>query len=134
MERSLIITRDPIDEAVWLGGRRMSSGMGAAVYFVGVVREREEGEPIMALEYEAFERMAEHQFELIFREIEGRWPVESVRLVHRVGAVKVNEAALWVEVVAPHRGEAFAACQFLIEQMKRQVPIWKRPLWQGGSC
>ena len=133
MERSLIITRNPINEAEWLAGRRMSVGMGAAVYFVGVVRESEGGEPIVALEYEAFERMAEHQFEVIFRELEARWPVEAVRLVHRVGVVKVNEPALWVEVVAPHRGEAFAACQFLIEEMKRLVPIWKRAIPREAS-
>ena len=51
-----------------------------------------------------------------------------VGLVHRLGVVKVNEPSLWVEVVAPHRGEAFAACQWLIDEMKRVVPIWKRPL------
>ena len=72
--------------------------------------------------------MVEHQFELIFREIENRWPIESVRLVHRIGVVKVNEPTLWVEVIAPHRGEAFAAGQFLIDEMKRVVPIWKKPL------
>ena len=53
--------------------------------------------------------------------------MESVRLVHRVGMVKVNEPSLWVEVVTPHRGEAFAACQWLIDEMKRVVPIWKKP-------
>ena len=128
MERELIITRERIDEARWLARRRMSPGMGAAVCFVGVVRDLEEGQPILALEYEAFERMAMHQFELIFRDVERHWPVESVRLVHRVGTVRVNEPALWVEVVAPHRGEAFAACQFLIDEMKQRVPIWKRPV------
>jgi molybdopterin synthase catalytic subunit len=131
VERKLIITGDSINEAEWVAGRRMSSAMGAAVYFVGVVRESEAGEQIWGLDYEIFERMAEHQFELIFREVERRWPVESVRLVHRVGVVKVNEPALWVEVIAPHRGEAFAACQYLADEMKRLVPIWKRPL--GGD-
>ena len=72
--------------------------------------------------------MARHQFELIFQAMEQRWPVESVRLVHRVGVVKVNEPSLWVEIIAPHRGEAFAACQFLIDEMKRVVPIWKKPI------
>jgi molybdopterin synthase catalytic subunit len=60
--------------------------------------------------------------------MEKRWPVEAVRLVHRIGAVEVNETSLWVEVVAPHRGEAFAACQFLIDELKKVVPIWKKPL------
>jgi molybdopterin synthase catalytic subunit len=65
---------------------------------------------------------------MIFQEIERRWPIESVRLVHRIGIVKVNEPSLWVEMTAPHRGEAFAACQFLIDEMKRVVPIWKNPV------
>jgi len=106
----------------------MSDGMGAVVNFLGVVRGEEEGRPITAIEYEAFPKMVDHQFNLLFDEIEKRWPVESVRLVHRVGLVKVNEPSLWVEIVAPHRGEAFAACQWLIDEMKRVVPIWKKTI------
>ncbi len=102
--------------------------MGAVVSFLGLVRGTENGAPIRALEYESFERMAERQFGLLFDEMARRWPVQSVRVVHRVGVVKVNEPSLWVEIVAPHRGEAFAACQWLIDEMKRVVPIWKRPL------
>jgi molybdopterin synthase catalytic subunit len=109
-------------------GRNFSRNMGAVIYFLGVVREQEEGESIKAIRYEAFEAMAAHQFELIFHAMENKWPVESVRLVHRIGEVPVGEPSLWVEVVAPHRGEAFAACQFLIDEMKRVVPIWKHPL------
>jgi molybdopterin synthase catalytic subunit len=102
--------------------------MGAAAYFAGVVRGSEETASISAIDYEAFIPMAERQFHLLFDELEKRWPVESVRLVHRVGTVRVSEPSLWVEVIAPHRGEAFAACQWLIDEMKRVVPIWKRPL------
>ena len=129
MKRQLTITSESINEAALLSRRTMSPGMGAVVCFLGVVRETEGPETITALEYEAFHRMAEHQFELIFSEMERRWPVESVRLVHRIGSVKVNEPSLWVEVVAPHRGEAFAASQFLIDEMKRVVPIWKKTLF-----
>jgi molybdopterin synthase catalytic subunit len=128
MRRQLTITTEPIDEAAWLTRRQASPDAGAAVSFTGIVRGQEAGQPIHALEYEAFQRMAEHQFDLLFSELEQRWPVESVRLVHRVGVVPVNEPSLCVEVVAPHRGEAFAACQFLIDQMKQRVPIWKRAL------
>lgn len=128
MKRSLVINRDPIDESLLVGQRKMSDGMGAAIYFSGVVRSQEGNESIAAIDYEAFHEMVVHQFNLLFDEIEKRWPVESVRLVHRTGVVKVNEASLWVEIVAPHRGEAFAACQWLIDEMKRVVPIWKKPL------
>ena len=127
MKRQLTLTTERIDEVALLSKRRMSDSMGAVVCFVGVVRAIEEDKAISAIEYEAFLRMAEHQFNLLFDQIENRWPIESVRLVHRIGVVQVNESSLWVEVVAPHRGEAFAACQWLIDEMKRVVPIWKRP-------
>lgn len=126
MHREVTITATWIDEAALLGTRKLSNGMGAAIYFLGVVRGTEGGKAIEAIEYEAFQRMAEHQFNLLFDEMERRWPIESVRLVHRVGTVKVNEPSLWVELIAPHRGEAFAACQWLIDEMKRVVPIWKK--------
>ena len=126
MKRELAITAEPIIESSLLSQRKMSAGMGAAVYFLGVVRGLEDGKNIAAIEYEAFERMVEHQFNLLFDQIEKRWPIESVRVVHRVGVVNVNEASLWVEVIAPHRSEAFAACQWLIDEMKRVVPIWKK--------
>jgi molybdopterin synthase catalytic subunit len=126
--RKLIITADPIDETALFGQRSASGDMGAVVQFVGLVRATEEGNPIAALEYDAFQRMVEHQFNLLFDEVEKKWPIDSVRLVHRIGVVKVNEPSLWVEVVALHRGEAFAACQWLIDEMKRVVPIWKKPL------
>ena len=128
MNRQLTITNEWIDEAALQAQRKMSSGMGAVIYFLGVVREAEGVEKISAIEYEAFQKMVEHQFHLLFDEMEKRWPVESVRLVHRVGVVKVGEPSLWVEIVAPHRGEAFASCQWLIDEMKRVVPIWKKPI------
>lgn len=128
MQRHLTITSDAIDEAALIAGRRLSRDMGAVVCFLGVVRGDEDAKPIAGIEYEAFLRMAEHQFHLLFIDMEKRWPVESVRLVHRIGVVTVNEPSLWVEVVAPHRHEAFEACQWLIDEMKRVVPIWKKPI------
>jgi molybdopterin synthase catalytic subunit len=128
MKRQLTLTTEPINEAALITERTLSLAMGAVVNFLGVVRGNEEGQPIKALEYEAFEKMVQHQFNLLFDEMEKRWPIESVRLVHRLGMVKVNEPSLWVEITAPHRGEAFAACQWLIDEMKRLVPIWKKPI------
>lgn len=122
MKTKLTLTPDPIAESL----PAMSDGMGAVVAFHGVVRGTEDGESIRAINYEANEAMARHQFELIFKAIKKQWPVESIRLVHRVGEVAVNSASLRVEVIAPHRAEAFAACQFLIDEMKEKVPIWKR--------
>lgn len=128
MKKELKITTEPISEAALLARRQMSDRMGAVVYFLGVVRGTEEGADIKAIDYESFQAMADHQFNLLFDEMEKRWPIESVRLVHRIGVVQVNEPSLWVEVVGPHRQEAFAACQWLIDEMKRVVPIWKKPI------
>jgi molybdopterin synthase catalytic subunit len=128
MKRSLSIQTEPIDEARLQSQRRISTRIGAVIYFLGVVREEEEGAVIQGIDYEAFEKMAIHQFDKILDEIEKRWPIQSVRLVHRIGRVNVNEPSLWVEVTSPHRGEAFAACEYLIDEMKKRVPIWKRPL------
>src|SRR5207302_11433005 len=128
MKRQLSITSEPIDESALLDKREALRDMGAVVYFLGLVRATEQNAPISAIDYEAFGGMAEHQFNLLFDEMERRWPIHAVRLVHRLGVVKVNEPSLWVEVVAPHRGEAFAACQWLIDEMKRVAPIWKKTL------
>lgn len=128
MKRNITITPELINETALIADRECSCGMGAVVCFLGVVRGSEDGKSISAIEYEAFEKMVSHQFKLLFDKMEMRWPIESVRLVHRVGVVKVNEPSLWVEVIAPHRGEAFAACQWLIDEMKRVVPIWKKPI------
>jgi molybdopterin synthase catalytic subunit len=126
MRRELTISDQTIDEQALRQGRALSAGMGAVVYFLGVVRGTEEGRPISALEYESFKPMAEHQFHLLFDQAETRWSLASMRLVHRLGRVAVGEPSLWVEVVAPHREEAFAACQFIVSEMKRVVPIWKK--------
>jgi molybdopterin synthase catalytic subunit len=132
MQRSLTISSDPIDEPTLIQQREQSDAMGAVITFVGVVRAQEGDQTIEAIDYEAHESMARHQFETIFHKVEQQWPVESIRLVHRIGRVDVKHPSLWVEVVAPHRGEAFAAGQFIIEEMKRVVPTWKKPL--GGEA
>jgi molybdopterin synthase catalytic subunit len=126
MRRQLTITDAPIREAELPAQRGIPPNLGAVVAFLGVVRDSEAGAAIRALEYETFQRMAEHQFHLLFDAMEKRWPIGSVRVVHRVGVVPAGEPSLWVEVSAPHRAEAFAACQWLIDEMKRVVPIWKK--------
>ena len=130
MKTQLTLTPDPIDELALIAEREMSDGMGAALVFHGVVRAKEDEATITAIDYEAFDDMACHQFELIFEEINRQWPIESVRVVHRVGVVPVNEPSLWVEIIAAHRAEADEACQFLINAMEERVPNWKRP---GGE-
>jgi molybdopterin synthase catalytic subunit len=128
MRRLLTITASPIDEVALISARRLSSEAGAVLQFLGVVRGSEDAAPISAIDYECFRPMAEHQFHKLFDQMEQRWPLEAVHLIHRVGPVQVKEASLWVEIISAHRGEAFAACQWLIDEMKRVVPIWKKPV------
>jgi molybdopterin synthase catalytic subunit len=128
MRREFRITTEPIDEGALIAARTFSDGMGAVVCFLGVVRGCENNAPITGINYEAFGPMAERQFQLLFDQMESKWPIESVRLVHRIGMVQVNDPSLWVEVIAPHRAEAFSACEWLIDEMKRVVPIWKKPV------
>ena len=127
MKTQLSITSEAIDEHFLITDRETSVSVGAVIVFQGIVRNMEDGVPINAIDYESFNEMACHQFELIFEDINRQWPIESVRLVHRIGIVPVNEPSLWVEIIAVHRAEAFAACQFLIDEMKVRVPIWKQP-------
>ena len=127
MKRTLLLTTDPLDEAAWVKSRPPWTNMGAIVTFSGVVRDQESGQPINGLEYEEFRPMVEHQFGLLFDAMERQWPqVVSVRLAHRVGKVPAGETSLWLEVTAPHRAEAFASGQWVIDEMKRVVPIWKK--------
>lgn len=119
------ITTDEIDEAALASDRNISTNIGAVVTFQGIVRAAEGAQQISGIDYEAFEPMARRQFEHIIAEAAKRWPIEAIRLVHRIGFVPVNQPSLWVELTTSHRREAFEACQYLIDQMKVRVPIWK---------
>ena len=126
MLTELILTPDPIVIPASPAEALDRAGSGAIITFLGVVRGQENGEPISGLEYTAFEAMARHQFELLFHSAGERWPITAIRLIHRLGWVPAGEPSLWVEVASPHRGEAFAACRWVIDEMKRVVPIWKK--------
>jgi molybdopterin synthase catalytic subunit len=99
--------------------------IGAIVTFSGVVRETEGTKRISHLDYEHYEGMAEKEIGRLFLEARERWPLERVGLVHRTGEVPVGEASVLVAVAAGHRAEAFEAARFLIDEMKKRVPIWK---------
>ena len=133
MNRDVALTRDPLDETRLNAARFMRPDSGAACLFLGVVRGSEAGAGIAGIDYEAFEAMALRQFGLILDEAGRQWPIHSVRVVHRTGFVETGAPSLWIEVVASHRSEAFAACQWIIDKMKEKVPIWKHPVPDGGD-
>ena len=121
----LLMTDRPISAAEAAVGAVAPDTGGVAVFW-GVVRDKEEGQPIRALEYTAYQEMAEHQFHELIAAARKKWPVKRVRVVHRLGTIPVGEASLLVRIEAAHRGEAFAAAQFIIDELKQRVPIWKK--------
>jgi len=102
--------------------------VGAVVEFSGIVREQEGDARITGLSYETYEPMARREFGRICVELSALHSVYRVLLIHRLGNVPVGEASLYVRVEAAHRGPALAFCGALIDRMKQDVPIWKRPL------
>ncbi len=111
---------------------------GGVVAFVGVVRrwnDGPDGQPreVFWLEYEAYREAAEELMRGIASQVEQKWGLTAIAMSHRVGHLEVGEPAVGVAVGAPHRGEAFEACQYAIDTLKATVPIWKKESWETGS-
>lgn len=107
---------------------------GAIVVMSGVVRNQTEGRAVVALEYQAYEPMALLVFRQIAADIREQWSlVNRVIIHHRVGQLQVGEISVLVAVGSPHRGEAFAACQYAIDTLKHNAPIWKKEYWADGA-
>lgn len=97
--------------------------------FWGVVRGLEDGREISGIEYEAHREMAQHQLELLVEKARARFPLEQVILRHRIGLVPAGEASLFLRCTSPHRAAAFEASEWIIVELKKKVPIWKRPVF-----
>jgi len=110
-----------------------SGASGAIVDFWGTVRALEEGQEIEGIEYEAHQEMADHQLRLIARAAAERFGLESVIVHHRLGFVAVTEASVYVRVVCQNREQAFQASQWTMNELKRKVPIWKRPKFKVAN-
>ena len=106
---------------------------GAIVTFSGIVRGTNQGKKVLFLEYEAYPEMASKMMERIGKEILDNWGLSSVRMQHRVGRLNVGETSVVIVVAAPHRDDAFAACQYAINRLKRIVPIWKKEVFEDGE-
>ncbi|MBI5544835.1 MAG: molybdopterin converting factor subunit 1 [Deltaproteobacteria bacterium] len=106
---------------------------GGIVTFLGAVRDHSHGKKVQRLEYEAFGPMALSQLELIAREAEERWPGVRLAIHHRVGVLQVGEVAVVIAAAAPHRKEAFLACEHALERLKQDVPIWKKEVYEDGA-
>ena len=110
-----------------------SQSDGAIVTFSGIVRGTNQGKKVLFLEYEAYPEMATKMMERIGKEILDTWGLSSVRIQHRVGRLNVGETSVVIVVAAPHRDDAFAACQYGINRLKRIVPIWKKEVFEDGE-
>jgi len=112
-----------------------SPSCGAISLFVGTTRNNFSGKGVVQLEYEAYEPMAIKQMENVCLELRSKWPdVEHIVLQHRVGIVPVSEASVVVAVSSPHRAAAIAAAAAAIDAVKTSVPIWKKELYEDGTC
>ncbi len=110
-----------------------SEADGATVLFVGTVRGESGGRRVLGIEYEAYRPMAEAELSRIEREALERFDVSRVLIVHRTGRLAVGEASVAVAVASPHRAEAFEACRFAMDAVKRAAPIWKKELFEDGA-
>ncbi len=106
---------------------------GAIATFLGTVRARSRDRDVIALEYEAYEEMAEEVMAGIADELDARYELCKVAMSHRLGRVEVGETSVAIAVSAPHRQDALAACADAIEALKSQVPLWKKELYVGGE-
>jgi molybdopterin synthase catalytic subunit len=108
-------------------------GSGGYASFEGWVRAENEGRAVTRLEYEAFQELAVKEGERIIAEALRRFPIKHAFCIHRVGSLNVGDMAVWVGVSSAHRGEAFDACRFIIDEVKHRVPIWKKEHYRSGN-
>lgn len=125
------LTAEPIDLGPVVASVESPERGGTAV-FLGQVRNHHEGRAVLRLEYSAYVEMAEAECDRIVSEAAARWPA-AVALRHRVGALGIGDTAVIVAAASAHREAAFAACRYVIEEVKRRVPIWKREFYADGA-
>jgi len=126
-----MLSRQPLDLSA-LVGEVAAPERGGVASFLGLVRDHHDGRPVLELAYSAYEPMAEAVCREIVAEAERKWRVK-LALQHRLGELRIGEAAVAVVAAGAHREEAFAACRYAIEELKRRVPIWKKETYSDGS-
>jgi molybdopterin converting factor subunit 1 len=126
------ITREAIDTQQVLASLKRGED-GAAVVFEGVVRNQTRGRKTLYLDYEAYEEMALRQMEALAQQSLKQFQIRDVALVHRLGRLEIGETSVLVVVASAHRAAAFDACRWLIDTLKRTVPIWKKEYFEDGA-
>jgi molybdopterin converting factor subunit 1 len=106
---------------------------GAAVVFEGIVRDNTRGRRTLYLDYHAYEEMAVKEMDELVERARRDYKIDQARIVHRVGRLEIGETSVWIGVTSPHRAAAFEASRFLIDTLKRTVPIWKKEYFEDGA-
>ena len=127
-----LLSDQPIDSAA-LARALADASAGACVTFEGWVRNENAGRPVQGLDYQAYVRLAEAEGERIVGEAKQRFTLVDASCVHRIGALAIGDLAVWVGASAAHRDAAFAACRYIIDEVKQRVPIWKNEHYASGE-
>ena len=106
---------------------------GAIILFLGTVREMTAGKRTVALDYQAYPQMAIGKMQELANEASRQWPIQKVAMIHRTGRLELAEASVAIAVSSPHRKDAFLAGQYLIDELKVRVPVWKKENWDDGT-
>ena len=106
---------------------------GGIDIFIGTTRNHARGKNVLALEYEVYEPMALRMMEMIVEEITRKWKINKISIVHRVGKLHIGEESVVIAVSTAHRMEAFEACRYAIDTLKKNVPIWKKEFFENGE-
>jgi len=130
--RTTYLTRTPISIDALLA-EVAGPERGGTCVFLGTVRNGPEEQGVTAIEYSAYEEMVEAEFGRLLADAEARWPEACIAVRHRLGVIPSGEASIALAAAAPHRAEAFAACRFVIEEVKRRIPVWKKELRLDGT-
>ena len=127
------LTRTPlsIDQLV---AQVSAPACGGTCVFLGTVRNGPAETGVKAIEYSAYEEMVEAEFGRLVADAATRWPDARIAVRHRVGTIPVGEASIGIAVAAPHRAAAFEVCRFVIEEVKRRIPVWKKELREDGTA
>ena len=113
--------------------RTADHGVGAVASFIGTVRDRNDGSGISAMELEHYPGMTERAIDAMIDAALGRFDIRAARVIHRVGLLQPGDQIVLVAVASAHRGQAFQACEFLMDYLKTQAPFWKKETTQGGA-
>jgi molybdopterin synthase catalytic subunit len=132
MSQRFALSSQPLDEQA-VSALVSTPDAGGVVTFVGRVRDNARGHPVIALEYDAYPEMAESVFAQIVAEARSRFFIKAAAVHHRSGRLDVGEPAVVVAVAAAHRGAAFEACEYIIDQIKTRAPIWKKEIGPDGA-